>query len=78
MVPEFFAPVIIMVVATTILTPIFLKLIYKYQAVHQAEPIVESALVERFEERGYLEHMTQEALRQHEDMKEQIRQSKKK
>lgn len=78
MVPEFFAPVIIMVVATTILTPIFLKLIYKYQAAHQAEPIVESALVERFEERGYLEHMTQEALRQHEDMKEQIRQSKKK
>ena len=39
---------------------------------------MESALVERFEERGYLEHMTQEALRQHEDMKEQIRQSKKK
>lgn len=78
MVPEFFAPVIIMVVATTILTPIFLKLIYKYQAAHQAEPLVESALVERFEERGYLEHMTQETLRQHEDMKEQIRQSKKK
>ncbi|MBE5040088.1 cation:proton antiporter [Ructibacterium gallinarum] len=75
MVNEFFAPVIIMVVATTILTPIMLKMVYKYQAARQSEPMMESALVERFEEKGYLEHMTQEALRRHEDMKEQIRQA---
>lgn len=74
----FFAPIIIMVVATTILTPIMLKLIYKYQAAHQSEPMMESALVDRFEERRYLEDITQEAVRQHEDMKEQLRREKKK
>ena len=71
----FFAPIIIMVVATTILTPIMLKLIYKYQDAHQ-EPMVQSGLVERFEERRYLEDITQETLRRHEDMKEQLKKEK--
>lgn len=77
MVDRFFAPVILMVVATTILTPIMLKLIYKYQAAHHAEPIVESGLVERYEERGYLEHMTQEAIRRHADMKDELKKQSK-
>ena len=78
MTTQFLAPVIIMVVATTIITPIFLKLIYKYQAAHQAEPLVESTLIESFEERGYLEHVTQEAVIQHENMKEQLQKAKQK
>lgn len=71
MVDTFFAPVIIMVVATTILTPIMLKLIYKYQAAHQAEPVIESALVERHQEKNQIELLTQQVVNMHEDMKEE-------
>lgn len=77
MVGKFFGPVIIMVVATTILTPIMLKLIYKYQAAHQAEPHIESGLVDSFEERRYLENVTQAAALQHENMKEELARAKK-
>lgn len=73
----FFGPIIIMVVATTILTPIMLKLIYKYQAAHQVEPQIESGLVDSFEERGYLENVTQAAALQHENMKEELEKAKK-
>ncbi len=74
--PTFFAPIIVMVIATAILAPTMLKLIYKYQSSHQSEPMIQSALVERYEERRYLEDMTQEALRQHEDLKEQLQRKK--
>ncbi|HIV85845.1 MAG TPA: cation:proton antiporter [Candidatus Monoglobus merdigallinarum] len=61
MVPEFFAPIIIVVVATTIITPIFLKLIYKYQAAHYEDPIVSTPLVERMEEKARLDYLAQKA-----------------
>ena len=38
--------------------------------------MVQSGLVERFEERRYLEDITQETLRRHEDMKEQLKKEK--
>ena len=53
MVPEFFAPIVIVVVVTTIITPIMLKLIYKYQAVH--EEAVHTSLLARMTEKHAIE-----------------------
>ncbi len=72
--PEaFFAPVIIMVVATTIITPILLKLIYRYQDRHPwlVEPHIESSLIEKHEEKEHYEMLTQNVSRLHEEMQEQ-------
>lgn len=74
---EFFAPIIIVVVATTILTPILLKLIYKYQASHELDAPMESPLVDRREEVQDLEMFTQNAYEIHTQLKEHIRETKK-
>ena len=55
---EFFAPLVLVVVATTIVTPILLKL-----------PMA-SSLVDKVEERNDLEKITQNAANMHEEMKE--------
>lgn len=60
--PEgFFAPVVIMVVATTILTPILLKLIYKHQDAMQAEPNISTDLMNRMKAAHDIEVAAQEA-----------------
>ena len=74
MVPEFFAPIIVMVVATTIITPILLKVMYKYQENHPEllEPALNTRLVERHQEKSDIEYITQEAVKLHGDIKDAI------
>ena len=67
---EFFAPLVLVVVATTIVTPILLKLAYKYQASREADVPMASSLVDKVEERNDLEKITQSAANMHEEMKE--------
>lgn len=67
---EFFAPLVLVVVATTIVTPILLKLAYKYQASREADVPMASSLVGKVEERNDLEKITQNAANMHEEMKE--------
>lgn len=67
---EFFAPLVLVVVATTIVTPILLKLAYKYQASREADIPMASSLVDKVEERNDLEKITQNAANMHEEMKE--------
>ena len=66
----FFAPLVLVVVATTIVTPILLKLAYKYQASREADVPMASSLVDKVEERNDLEKITQNAANMHEEMKE--------
>ena len=67
---EFFAPLVLVVVATTIVTPILLKLAYKYQASREADVPMASSLVDKVEERNDLEKITQNAANMNEEMKE--------
>ena len=67
---EFFAPLVLVVVATTIVTPILLKLAYKYQASREADVPMASSLVDKVEERNDPEKITQNAANMHEEMKE--------
>ena len=67
---EFFAPLVLVVVATTIVTPILLKLAYKYQASREADVPMASSLVDKVEERNDLEKITQNAANMHEEMKQ--------
>ena len=67
---EFFSPLVLVVVATTIVTPILLKLAYKYQASNEADVPMASSLVDKVEERNDLEKITQNAANMHEEMKE--------
>ena len=67
---EFFAPLVLVGVATTIVTPILLKLAYKYQASREADVPMASSLVDKVEERNDLEKITQNAANMHEEMKE--------
>ena len=67
---EFFAPLVLVVVATTIVTPILLKLAYKYQASREADVPMASSLVDKVDERNDLEKITQNAANMHEEMKE--------
>ena len=76
---ECFAPIIIVVVATTIITPIMLKLVYKWQEKHYAVPsdrMETSVLVEKHAEKHHLEKLTQQVLLQHNDSIEQNRKMK--
>ncbi len=69
---KYFAPIIIVVVATTIITPILLKLIYKYQAKHPELVDVHknTELVDRHQSRYELEAYAQTASRIHSDMED--------
>ena len=69
MVPEFFAPIVIVVVVTTIITPILLKLIYKYQAVH--EEIAPSTLVTRLSEKHAIEASALRTAFEHADTRQE-------
>ena len=54
----FFGPVIIVVIATTIITPILLKIVFNREK-QIAEPMIESPLVAEFNEAEKLEMMEQ-------------------
>lgn len=73
MIPELFAPIILVVVFTTIITPILLKIVYKYQAKYYEDPVYNTPLVERLQEKEQIEMMTQNAYNLHEDLKEEKR-----
>lgn len=74
---KFFSPLVLVVVATTIVTPIMLKLVYKYQANHADDVHFNTPLVDKVEEKHQLEHITQHAANLHADLKEQHRQNNK-
>lgn len=69
MVPEFFAPIVIVVVATTIITPILLKLIYKYQAAHYVEPVISTGLLEHVEAKKRVDELSKKVVHAHEESK---------
>ena len=61
----FFGPVVIMVIATTILTPVFLKLVYRGREKDYSE-LMESQLVNAFEEAEDFDIASQMLLEDHE------------
>lgn len=67
--PDFFAPVVLVVIATTILTPIFLKLAYQSYGV-QTEQLEESRLLDRIEDVKQLDIVSQDVLAMHEKLRE--------
>lgn len=68
--PDFFAPVVLVVIATTILTPIFLKLAYHSVPVH-TEQLEESRLLDRIEDVEQLDIVSQNVLEMHEKLREE-------
>ncbi len=69
---DFFGPVVIMVVATTIVTPILLKFVYRSKEPDYAT-LVESPLVDRIEDLQSLDLATQALIDTHEQMIEEGR-----
>ena len=60
--PEiFFGPIIIMVVATTVITPILLKLAYRKSAAY--DEMLESTLVDRYDEVEQLDYIAENLIR---------------
>ncbi len=70
----FFGPMVIMVVITTIITPILLKVAFKGK--ENLEDLEHSELVDQYEERTELELASQQLLRMHEDIKNKANQKK--
>ncbi len=68
--PDFFAPVVLVVIATTILTPIFLKLAYHSCGTH-TEQLEESRLLDRIEDVAQLDIVSQNVLEMHEKLREE-------
>lgn len=62
---EFFGPVVLMVIATTILTPIFLKLVYRGKEKDYSD-LQESTLVNRYEDAEAFDLAAQALLEEHE------------
>lgn len=74
--PEvFFGPVIIMVVATTILTPILLKFAYRKSDAY--EDMQESSLVDRYDEVEQLDYIGESLIRANEHMMKKVKKPKK-
>ena len=74
--PEvFFGPVIIMVVATTILTPILLKFAYRKSDAY--EDMQESSLVDRYDEVEQLDYIGESLIRANEHMMKKAKKVKK-
>jgi Kef-type K+ transport system membrane component KefB len=65
---EFFAPVVLMVVATTILTPILLKFVYRGSQKDYSD-LQESELVNRYEDAADFDLATQALLEDHERLR---------
>lgn len=74
---EFFGPVVIMVIVTTIITPILLKVVYKGKEKDYSE-LMESTLVNRYEDAQAFSLAAQALLEDHEMLQQQQRASRKK
>ena len=66
----FFGPVVIVVIATTILTPILLKLVYHSKDA-AVEPPEQSGVLDRYEETRSFDLASQALLEDHETLKQQ-------
>ncbi|MPM22300.1 Na(+)/H(+)-K(+) antiporter GerN [bioreactor metagenome] len=74
----FYGPIIVMVIATTVLTPVLLKLVVGRQTDRQKYGgLVESRLVDRYSETDQFDLAQQELLRLHEDYLQQEREDHK-
>lgn len=67
---EFFGPVVLMVIATTILTPILLKLVYRGKEKDYSD-LQESELVNRYEDAAAFDLASQALLEDHERLRDQ-------
>lgn len=73
---EFFGPVIIMVVITTVVTPILLKIVFKDRANDPDMVLQASALVDSYNETEDYEIASQAVLAQHERLKDEHKETK--
>lgn len=69
---EFFGPVVLMVIATTILTPVLLKLVYRGKE-HDYSDLQESELVNAYEDAAAFDLASQALLEDHENLKQSAR-----
>ena len=69
---EFFGPVVLMVIATTILTPILLKVVYHGKEKDYSD-LQESELVNRYEDAAAFDLAAQALLEDHENLKQSAR-----
>ncbi len=74
---EFFGPVVLMVIATTILTPILLKLVYRGKE-NDYSDLQESELVNRYEDAAAFDLASQALLEDHERLRDQVQSPRKK
>lgn len=65
----FFGPTIIMVIFTTVITPILLKFVFGKKKPHDYAGLVESELVDSYEEIGQIDMADQEILKLNEELK---------
>lgn len=72
---EFFGPVVLMVIATTILTPILLKVVYHGKEKDYSD-LQESELVNRYEDAAAFDLATQALLEDHERLRDSAHQKK--
>lgn len=70
---DFFAPVVLVVIATTILTPILLKFAYQSSKGQQKEHLEESPLLDRIEDVKQLDLVSQSVLEAHEKLRQESR-----
>ena len=66
--PDFFGPVLLVIIFTTIVTPILLKLVYRGEE-KTYHDLTESELVNRYEDRESFDAATQMLLGAHEELK---------
>lgn len=71
----FFGPVVIMVVVTTIITPILLKFVFSKKA-QEVDELEQSELLDQYEEKTELELASQQLLLMHERVKEKSNKNK--
>ena len=73
---EFFGPVVLVVIVTTVVTPILLKMVYKSKEKDYSD-LEESALVNRYEDLAAFDRATQMLLEDHDNLQSQSKDAKK-
>jgi len=66
----YFGPTIIVVIMTTIITPILLKLVFSREKVGQYDGLIQSDLVDRYEESEQIDMVTQRIISMDQEIKE--------
>jgi len=73
----YFGPTIIDVIITTIITPILLKFVFSREKVGKYDDMIQSDLIDRYEETEQIDIVTQRITRMNEDMKSSSKQEDK-